>query len=252
MDLPVDFAHILSDMGTYMWHAGLVDDGSEALETAEHILDERGVREVDPLRGDILGNLGILSGFAGVSQRREGMERRLKALKIRKEVYDGIPDKKITQDDRARLYIAESDVAYGYLQEEEFDKVEEIMERCLTQYKTWGSEDEIPYEYAKYYYLISFVRASQGSIEDAVRESRRGVELVTKSAGAEHSVTQLWKFSLANLLYHSGDMSESLRINEDVLATRRRACGEFNAFTLESYSTCGALLLLNGNAEKAV
>ncbi|MCJ1398272.1 hypothetical protein MMC11_001469 [Xylographa trunciseda] len=227
--LPVDFAHILSDMETYMWHAGLADDGSEALETAEHILDERGVREIDPLRGDILGNLGILSGFAGVSQRREGMERRLEALKIRKEVHDDIPEKKITQDDRTRLYIAESDVAWGYPQEENFDEVEEIMERCLTQYETWGNEDEIPYEYAK-----------------------RGVELVTKSAGAEHSVTQLWKFSLANLLYHSGDIVESLRINEDILAIRMQVCGEFNAFTLETYSTCGALLLLEGKAEKAV
>lgn len=251
VDLPVDFAHILSDMGTYMWHAGLVDDGSDALETAEHILDERGVDDIDPLRGDILGNLGILSGFAGVSQRKKGMEHRLEALKIRKEVYDDIPEKKITQDERIRLYIAESDVAFGYLQEEKFEKVEEIMERCLTQYKTWDTEDNIPYEYAKYYYTMSLVRASQGSIRQALDFSRRGVELVTKSAGEEHSVTQLWKFSLANLLYHSGDFAESLRINQEVLSIRRRACGEFNAFSLESYSTCGALLLREGDAETA-
>lgn len=251
VDLPVDFAQILSDMGTYMWHAGLVDDGSDALETAEHILDKRGVVEIDPLRGDILGNLGILSGFAGVSQRKKGMERRLEALKIRKEVYDEIPKKKITQNERVRLYIAESDVAFGYLQEEKFEKVEEIMGRCLTQYKTWDTEDNIPYEYAKYYYTMSLVRASQGSIRQALDFSRRGVELVGKSAGEEHSVTQLWKFSLANLLYHSGDVAESLRVNQEVLSIRRRACGEFNAFSLESYSTCGALLLREGDAEMA-
>lgn len=191
VDLPVDFAHILSDMGTYMWHAGLVDDGSDALETAEDILNKRGVVEIDPLRGDILGNLGILSGFAGVSQRKKGMERRLEALKIRKEVYDEIPKEKITQNERVRLYIAESDVAFGYLQEEKFEKVEEIIGRCLTQYKTWDTEDNIPYEYAKYYYTMSLVRASQGSIRQALDFSRRGVELVGKSAGEEHSVTQL-------------------------------------------------------------
>ena len=251
VDLPVDFAHILSDMGTYMWHAGLVPDGSEALETVEHILDERGVREIDPLRGDILGNLGILSGFAGVSQRKRGMERRLEALKIRKEVYDDIPKKKITQEDRTRLYIAESDVAVGYIQEEEFEKVEEIMKRCLTQYETWDTEDNIPYEYAKYYYTMSLVRASQGSIRQALEFSRHGVRLVTKSAGEEHTVTQLWKFSLGNLLFHSGDLAESLRINEEVLSVRRRTCGEFNAFTLESYSTCGALLFQQGKADRA-
>lgn len=251
VDLPVDFAHILSDMGTYMWHAGLVPDGSKALETAEHILDERGVDEIDPLRGDILGNLGILSGFAGVSQRKEGMERRLEALKIRKEVYDDIPEKKITQDDRTRLHIAESDVALGHLQEEDFEKAEEIMERCLAQYKTWDTEDNIPYEYAKYYYTMSVVRASQGSIRESLDFSRRGVGPVTKSAGGEHSVTQLWKISLTNLLFHSGDIAESLRVNEEVLSVRRRTCGEFNAFSLESYSTCGALLLREGKAERA-
>lgn len=251
VDLPVDFAQILSDMGTYMWHAGLVADGSEALETAEHILDERGIHEIDPLRGDIVGNLGILSGFGGVSQREEGMQRRLKALKIRKEVHEDIPEKKITQDDNTRLYIAESDVAFGRLQEEKFEEVEEIMERCLAAYKTWDTEDKIPYEYAKYYYLMAIVRAAQNSITEALNFSRHSLELVTKSAGAEHSVTQLWKFSLANILFHSGDIKESFRVNEEVLATRRQSCGDFNAFTLESYSTCGALLLLDGNADKA-
>ena len=248
MNLSVDFAHILSDMGTYMWHAGLVDDGSDALETAEHIFDERGVDEIDSLRGDILG---ILFGFVGVSQRKKGMERRLEALNIRKEVYDDIPEEKITQDERTRLYIAESDVAFGYLQEEKFERVEEIMERCLTQYKTWDTEDNIPYEYAKYYYTMSFVRASQSSIRQALDFSRRGVELVTKSAGEEHSVTQLWKFSLANLLYHSGNVAESFRINQKVLSIRRRACGEFNVFSRESYSICGALFLREGDAKTA-
>lgn len=251
VDLPVDFAHILSDMGTYMWHAGLVDDGSEALQTALHILDERGVQEIDPLRGDILCNLGILSGFAGVSQRKEGMDRRVKALKIRKEVHDDLPKKKMTRTDEIRLYIAESNVAFGHLQEEEFEQVEEIMGRCLAAYKSWDTEDNLPYEYAKYYYTMSLVRAAQNSTEEALEFSTRGVELITKSAGAEHSVTQLWKFSRGNLLYHSGEIAESLRVNEEVLATRRSVCGEFNAFTLESYSTCGALLLQEGDKEKA-
>ncbi|KAI4119278.1 MAG: hypothetical protein LQ345_000801 [Seirophora villosa] len=252
VDLPVDFAHIMSDMGTYIWHVGLVDDGSEALETTEHILDERRVGEIEPLRGDVFGNLGILSGFAGVSQRKEGMNRRLKALKVRKEVHEDIPKKNVTRNDEIRLYIAESDVAFGHLQDEKFEEVEEIMVRCLKAYKSWDTEDKIPYEYAKYYYTMSLVHAAQNLIEEALDFSRRGVDLVTQSAGAEHPVTQLWKFSLANLMYHSGDVAESLRINEEVLATRKWVCGEFKAFTLESYSTCAALLCQEGKADKAV
>ncbi|KAL8897522.1 MAG: hypothetical protein Q9207_007174 [Kuettlingeria erythrocarpa] len=86
VEFPVDFAHILSDMGTYMWHAGLVDNGSEALQTAENILDDRGVEEINPLRSDILANLGAASRFSGASQRKESMNRRVEALKIRREV----------------------------------------------------------------------------------------------------------------------------------------------------------------------
>ncbi|KAL9015104.1 MAG: hypothetical protein Q9173_000285 [Seirophora scorigena] len=197
VDLPVDFAHILSDMGTYMWHPGLVDDGSEALETAEHILDERGVGETEPLRGDILGNLGILSGFAGVSQREKGMNRRLEALKMRKEVHEDIPKKKVTRNDEIRLYIAGSDVAFGHLQDEKFEEVEEIMERCLKSIQVLGYRGQ-----------------------DTLRI--RQILLHHFFAGAEHSVTQLWKFSLVNLMYHSGDVAQSLRINEEVLATRKR------------------------------
>lgn len=251
IQLPVDFARILSDLGTYMWHAGLVEAGSKALETAEQILDEREVSFIDLLRSDILGNLGILSGFAGVSERALGMKRRQAALKIRKEVFDSIPEKRRTRNDEIRLYIAESDVAFGRLQEERMDEVEEIMERCLVQYKKWDSEEKIPYEYAKYYYLMALVRASQSSIQKAVEFAVHSVELAAKSAGEDHSVTQLWKFNLGMILFHKGDVARSLQIHEEVLAQRRRVCGEFNAFTLESYSTCGILLLWKGNLEKS-
>jgi len=230
-----------------MWHAGLVSSGVESLQTAEQILDERGVEEVDSLRADIVANLAVVSGFSGIGERQRNMERRKEHLRIRKEEFDSIPSKNVSQTDLIRYYNAESDMAFGYLQEENFAQVEEIMENCLTRYKTWGTEDEIPYEYAKYYYLMSFVRASQGSIDAALELSRKGVAAATKSAGEDNPVTLLWRFALANLLFHKGNVAESLELNEEILVSRRKVCGEFNAFTFESYSTCGALLLKEGD-----
>lgn len=41
VELPVDFAKALSDLGTYMWHAGLASDGDDALRTAIQIMDDQ-------------------------------------------------------------------------------------------------------------------------------------------------------------------------------------------------------------------
>jgi hypothetical protein len=57
MDLFLDFAQVLSDMATFMWHTGLLAQGIDALRTAEHIL--------------------------GVKFRDEAMSRRHKAIEAR-------------------------------------------------------------------------------------------------------------------------------------------------------------------------
>lgn len=78
------------------------------------------------------------------------------------------------RDDEVRLYRAESDVAFGYLQEERFDDVEKIMGYYLTQCKIWDTEDKIP---------MSLAGAFQEQIRKTVEFATRGVELVIKSAG---------------------------------------------------------------------
>ena len=82
VELPVDFAQVLSDLGALMWHAGLMKDGSTNLQAAEDILDDRHVRKDNQLRGDLHANLGIIFSFSGVSERPESMERRNRTLNI--------------------------------------------------------------------------------------------------------------------------------------------------------------------------
>ena len=239
------------DLGTYMWHAGLMNDGAEALGTAEEILDDRGASTTEGLRSDILANLGALSGFSGVSERRESMKRREKALRIRETKIEETSETRLTREDYIRRMNSESDLAFGYLQEERFDDIKHIIERCLRAYRSWGDEDEWPFEYAKYYYLRSFVLASESSYTEALQDSKHALSLISKAAGAQHGMTQLWKFGLANLHYHNKDLQQALTLNKEVLDVRKNICGDFNNFTLESYSTYGALLYYNGRENEA-
>lgn len=99
---------------------------------------------------------------------------------------------------------------------------------------------------------MSFVLASQASsTEEALGSGEHGLSLMSKAAGEEHGMAQLWKFGLANLYYHNNNLQQALALNKQILDVRKRICGEFNGFTLESYSTYEALLHLDGRSDEA-
>ena len=70
VDLPVEFAQVLADMSTYMWHAGKFLEGQDALKTAVTIMDKTELEDHHPLRANAYKMLGIMSSFEGVSERR--------------------------------------------------------------------------------------------------------------------------------------------------------------------------------------
>lgn len=251
VELSVDFAEVLSDLGTYMWHAGLTSDGDDALRTAIQIMDDRDIHEEDPRRGDACAKLGILLSYNGVSDRRQTLRLRKKALDIRQKEFDGKAINEITRNDEIRLYNVKCDLAWTYLHEGRYTEAEPIMEECFKKYQEWDTEERIPFEHAKYYTLMSVVRMTQVKADIAVEFAEHGAKLMEKAAGAEHPVTQNWRFILGMVLFHAGAVERSLEINEDILRIRKKVIGEFNHFTLESYSTCAALSLRLNRAQKA-
>lgn len=251
VELPVDFAQVLSDLATYMWHAGLASEGHKALDTAIHVMDDEDVKREDPRRGDIEAKLGILMSFNGVSDRRETLEHRKQAWEIRHKEFEGKSANEITRNDEIRLYNVKCDLAWTHLHERNFAEALPIMEECYTKYQSWDTEEEIPFEYAKYYALTSVIFMGQGKPDVAVKHAERGSELVERAAGSQHPVTQQWRFVLGMMAFHAGAVSKSLEINENILDTRRNVLGDFNHFTLESYSTCAGLLLRLRRAEDA-
>lgn len=251
VELPPSFAKVLSDMATYMWHAGLLKDGADALETAEHILDDNGISKKNPLRGNVHEHLGIFASFNGVSERDAALERRHDALEARKAAHIAIPANKVTREDEIRRYNVESDMAFGHLQWEDFDLAEKQIDMCLEKYKTWGSEVEIPFEYLKYNHIISYVRMAQGRPVDAVQHAKKGAALGEVCAGLMHPMTQLVRFTLSNHLYLAGAIEESEKEIRSVLSARAKICGEFNRFTLEAYSFYASVLAQQGKHEEA-
>lgn len=243
VELPVGFAEVLSDLATYMWHAGLASDGHDALGTAIKIMDDEDVENDDPRRGDVYAKLGILISYNGVSDRREALELRMKAWDVRHKEFSAKAPNEVTRNDEIRLFNVKCDLAWTYLHEGRDAEAEPIMNECLIKYKQWDTEENIPFEYAKYFTLMSVIRMTEGREDIAVDFAKRGADLITKAAGAEHPVTQNWRFILGVVVFHTGAVAKSLEINEEILRIRKKVIGEFNHFTLESYSTCAALLL---------
>ena len=251
LELPVEFAQVLADMSTYMWHAGKLSEGQEALRTAVTIMDKNELEDHHSLRANAYEMLGIMSSFEGVSERRYSMDLRYKALEARKLSFNSIPPTKVTRDDEIKSWTVESDVAYDLVQQEDFEPAAEIMERSLKKYQEWGSEDEYPYQYSQYYQIIAICQIAAGKPAEFIDSITHCVDLLIKSSDIMHPMTQLMRFITGYLTWHAGEPQKALEIMSSVLEARRKIIGEFNHFTLESYSTCARLLADNGDYEKA-
>lgn len=252
VELPVNFAQVLSDMGTYMWHAGKFPEGQEVLKTAVTIMDKNKLGDDHPLRANAYEMLGIMSSFEGVSERRHSMNLRYKALEARKLSYDPIkPRNKVTRDDEIKRWTVESDVAYGLVQQEDFEPAAEIMDRCLKKYQQWGPEAQYPYQYSQYYQILGVCQMAAGKSAESIKSITHCVDLLVKSSDIMHPMTQLMRFITGYLTWHAGEPRKALEIMISVLEARRKVIGEFSQFTLESYSTCARLLADNGEYEKA-
>ena len=255
IELPLSFAQILAELGTYMWFSGKFPEGEKALETAENILDDNRARWTDKLRAHIHSMRGIIASFEGVSERARSMEFRKSAYKMRQLGDIGRkPEAKRPREEDMIYWNTHSDAAFGFIQEEDFNSTKNYMDECFKQYQKWEEvEARLPYEYAKYYQLTSFCHMAGQDPVRALEAISNCFELMKEAAGNDHPLVQLIKFCHANLLWHASKEArgEALKMNKAVLEFRRKILGEFSQFTLESYSTCGKLCYDAGEIELA-
>lgn len=233
----------ISALTMRLWHSGLVELSCNALCTVRRIYEKMSLPADAERWSHLHCRLGIVLSSKGVSRRRQSRRHRDAALAIRQRGCRAHDSLSVLGPDLVRLWNAQSDVAFMCLHEERFEQVEPIMQSCLARYRAWSmNEADIPFEYAKYYFCMSFVRMWESRTVDAVKFARRAVVLIGQAAGESHLMTQLFKMGLGTILYHAGAVRDAWSVNDDVLRVRMQRSGMTNHNTLESLSTCGALL----------
>jgi hypothetical protein len=250
LDISPSVAELYSQAGVFLWEQGYSRDCRSLAERGETILDQLGTPDQSPERADILTVLAILCGDVGVSRRTEHLQRAQKALELRLQVEKTVAP--VPQDTEIATWCAWADLACAYLEAEEFHEVESIMEKYKVHCGTWKctKADESWY-WSRYYHHVSYVKMSQGKSVEAVVMSKRAVDLLEEAIGKTSSLTQMYRFSLAHLLYHAGDEVQSLNLFKIVYEDCQRLFGDYNLTTMTSAFATGALWWINGNTIEA-
>ncbi|KAL2819508.1 hypothetical protein BJX63DRAFT_11883 [Aspergillus granulosus] len=247
----LDFAILLKDIGTYLWDNMLVSEGIASLTTAAEVLESFDQPDVDEMKTDIWVILGILHSYNGISQREKEMALRRRALVFRERLYLGIPVGSLPEEKEIRLYNARADVAFGLLQEEDYVTAQEIMNTCLLQYQKWGTEEDKPFEYSKYYHIMAYVHLSDGYHQKAIQYQQRAMDLLGLATSPASFLRSQYKFMLASFYYFAGNVSEALKLHKEVLQDRLQRWGNSDRRTLHSSYMVAALHQVQGDHELA-
>ena len=250
----VEFAALLSQAGTYMWENGYSKDCRRVMEKTEHIINNLNSPSLDWERADINSTLGIVCTSIGVTRRTEGLERCTSALELRKRIESSYaPDVPLAVE--IETVCAMADLARAHLEDEQFDQTEEIMKQCYPFYQKWGTEDQEPWHWSRWYQHMAYVKTARGDHIEAVRWAKHATDLQKQATGLESSMTQIYHFALAHLLYHAGDYPQSLSHFKTVYEACLHLFGHHNQITLTSLFAYGMLEWINGdllNAEKKI
>ena len=241
------FARLLSDAGMNQWEQGFTRDGLLLLKTAEQVLDAISYKKNGIMRADINVVVALMYDNTGISTRAESLRRREQSLSIRTERIGNL--REVSQTEEILLYNARMDYVVSLLQYNQYREAEPILEECLDKYREWGTPEAKPFEYAKYYHNMSFVRMYQKRWEEAIRMSRLGVQYMGMSGTV--ALTLRFEFDLACITLQSGDVDSAFELHKQVLEQRITVCGKTNENTLQSYYALGALHEIRAEFEEA-
>lgn len=234
------FARLLFDGGMSLWEQAKNNDSLELLKSAELVLGQLG-SDNDLLKANIDIIVAILIQKHGFTQIPESLDRIKRALHTRTVYQETTPAEKYTKTDEVLLYNARSDYGYALLQYNNFKEAEPIFTECLAKYKEWGSEEEIPYEYSKYYHCMAWCNMYRYKFATSLKFAEMCVKYVTLATGAKSPSTNDCKFDQACMLLQSGDTGQALLVHTEVLETRIRLHGTSYYQTAQSFYAVGAL-----------
>ena len=245
------FAELLADVGGMnLYDRGFSRDAQTLLKAAESILDDLGYPENSRIRGDILIVSGLATDHIGITERLQGLEKRLRAMEVRQNCFSQISADKVTVDDEILLYNSFTDLACSYQQLNRFDEVEKYCGECLQKYKTWGNEEEYPYEYAKYHHHMAFVQIYRKETNKAVESGRKAADLMAlANPGAQ--LATIYRFDWAVFLLQNGDTDRAIEEHRNIFNERVMECGNLNLLTIQSRLMLGIMYFRKNDLDEA-
>lgn len=245
----VDLARLLSDGGINLWERGMTSEGLRLLKSAESILDDL-QSDDSQLRANIHVIINLLIQDCDPTGFGECKHRIRRTLKIRLNRQMLCLKGQFTRNDDILLHNAWSDYGCVLLQYNEFEKAEPMFEKCLVEYREWGTEAQIPYEYYKYNHHMAFCRMYRLDFAQAISLAEKSLELIQIATG-QSSATSKTKSDLACILLQGGDIDRALSLFREVLESNLKLHGKFNFLTLQSYYAVGVASLEAGELNKA-
>jgi len=234
---PVEIAELFYDAGFHVWARGTTGfDGLSFLDTAKGILEAIQMDPYDKLHADIGCMAGLLLLNLGCRSRVAGTRRLQRAAEIRKKIWMEHPE----SDNNDVMYRnSVTDYSLCLLNEHRFDEAGRLMTECLERYREWGSEEDNPFEYSKYYGNYSVVLMWEGRMKDAIRYVERCIQYTEKFSG-KASMYYRRQFLLGCYLLQSADIQGALDKHLETLIARLALHGKHHEFTILSMYAVGA------------
>ena len=117
------------------------------MERAGQILHQLGLPSLDWDCADIHSTLGILCTLVGVSRRAEGLQRCREASEVHKRIENSYEEVPLAVE--VETVCAWADPARAFLEDEQFDSAEELMEQRKDYYRDWGTEEQGPWHWSR-------------------------------------------------------------------------------------------------------
>ena len=248
--LPGSFrlARMFYDAGFHTWEQWnpMTQVGIMLLSTAERILQGLNYHTDGKLQANIHSTMAMFLDQVGISKRIAVIERRKKAMHIRKKVFDLEvtkhkldPMRPIDPDSELLYYNAVNNEGRSFLQSNSFREAGQVFSQCYKKYLEWGDETKIPFEYGKYYHNMSYVYMYEGNYVEALRLATLGVNLTERKG---RSGRYWWfRYDLACIELQSGNLPRALASHLEILQNRKKVCGPDSEMTIESDYTVGAM-----------
>jgi len=191
-----------------------------------------------PLKADVDVLISMISE-KGISQRAEALSRRRNVLNLRQGF--AAMKKTLDQNEEIKLFNAHSDLAYSFLEYNDYLQAERLFELCRQKYLQWSDarKGDLSYEWAKYYNSRAQICMLRGDYEEAVNCAIQAMSLNAQMGNRTGYL--MWTFLLASIYLQQGKTQLALKTHLEVLRERRERGGRFNEGTLESCYAVGAI-----------